>query len=335
MTEPTEAQTTKELSVAAAQQFVPAVLHDRGNIALLPTQEEVNVLSTIAQTAADSKHYANMGGMAGLMSVMLYAREVGVPPMTAISGGFHIIQGKVEMAPQLMLMKIRQMGHTVRILEDSASKAVVQGIRCDNGEEHTITYTIEDAKRAGLIKPQGAWEKVPDDMCFWRAIGKLGRRHFTDVIHLAYTEGEIAIDFETNAPRRTRRKKQAILVPSNPTVQTSEGEPAETAASTGQEESGTTTNPPNEEKSGDDSATPEPSPEIEAYVADIMDYLRDQHNVKIEGITAAKKMICDEFAVSAVGLIPEGKLADVKKFCRITMMKALEEKGFIPSAKRG
>jgi hypothetical protein len=38
-----------------------------------------------------------------------------------------------------------------------------------------VTYTIEDAKRAKLIKADGAWETVPRNMLFWRCISNMKR----------------------------------------------------------------------------------------------------------------------------------------------------------------
>ena len=44
-----------------------------------------------------------------------------------------------------------------------------------------VTYTIEDAKRAKLIKADGAWETVPRNMLFWRCISNMKRFHATEV----------------------------------------------------------------------------------------------------------------------------------------------------------
>ena len=36
---------------------------------------------------------------------------------------------------------------------------------------YTLTYTMDDARRAGLVKPDSAWETYPANMLRWRAIG--------------------------------------------------------------------------------------------------------------------------------------------------------------------
>jgi hypothetical protein len=37
--------------------------------------------------------------------------------------------------------------------------------------EYSVTYTMDDARRAGLVKPNSGWEKYPANMLKWRAIG--------------------------------------------------------------------------------------------------------------------------------------------------------------------
>lgn len=336
--------TTTDVMVPEPSSFVPAVLHERGNIALLPSQEEINVITTMAQMAADSRHYQTMGGLPGLMAVMLYAREVGVPPMTAISGGFHVIQGRVEMAPQLMLLKIRQMGHRVDVIETTAEKCTIKGTRTDNGQELTVSFTIDDARRAGLYKKDGNWDKWPDVMCFWRSVGKLARMLFTDVIHLAYVEGEVGTEQEPDktSTGKRRAKKQTILVPISPATQdpspSSGAEPVEASSnSTEQEEAAPKQEPSSEntEEASQETNDGERSVEVEAYTTEMMDYLRDQHNVKPDGIKAARALIAEQFGVFNENDVPKRKLDDLKRYCRFQMMKTLEERGFIPPVKRG
>lgn len=41
----------------------------------------------------------------------------------------------------------------------------------DNGFSHTERWTLDNAVIAGLMKPDSNWEKYPENMCKWRAIG--------------------------------------------------------------------------------------------------------------------------------------------------------------------
>ena len=91
------------------------------------------------------------------------------------------------------------------------------------------TFSVADAKRAGLWKKAGPWTQYPDRMLMWRAEGHLFTDVFPDVIG-NYPLAEVAADFE---PRETTRgetpasRVAAGLAPapgSDPLAQLIEGE---------------------------------------------------------------------------------------------------------------
>ena len=51
-----------------------------------------------------------------------------------------------------------------------------------NGFTYSVTYSMEDAKRAGLVRPDSGWAKYPGNMLRWRAIGFCADVVFPDVI---------------------------------------------------------------------------------------------------------------------------------------------------------
>jgi hypothetical protein len=164
----------------------------------IPTKAELESYQIIAKVAASNKHWRRLGGegnddtiVATILSVMLLARELGLPPMQAISGGINNIQGKFEISARIMNQLIRKFGHQlqVRILDSQVCK--IWGKRKDTGEEMEVTYHIEEAARAGLIKDGGGWKKNPQDMLFARAISRLARRLYPDCIGGCYIEGEL------------------------------------------------------------------------------------------------------------------------------------------------
>lgn len=160
----------------------------------MPSTHEMMAYQTYAKTAVDSQMYRGIGKEAGVMMIMLAAREYGIGPAQALNGGLNIIEGKVELSARIMGAMIRRAGHTLKILEDTDTQCTIYGRRADTSEEHKVTYTIEQAQRAGLIKEKGGWKKVPDDMLFARTMSKLARRLFSDVIGIGYVQGEIVLD---------------------------------------------------------------------------------------------------------------------------------------------
>jgi hypothetical protein len=136
--------------------------------------------------------YRNVGKEAGIMMIMLAAREYGIGPAQALNGGLHIIEGKVELSARMMSALIRRAKHTLQILESNDRKCTIRGRRHDTNEIHTVTFTIEEAQQAGLIKDKGGWKKNPIDMLYARAVSRLARQLFSDVIGIGYIEGEIS-----------------------------------------------------------------------------------------------------------------------------------------------
>ena len=157
---------------------------------LIPTEAEVKAIETMAKRAHESKFIEKLGGEAGAFSIAMYARELNVPIMSALFGGFSNIIGKITIAPQLMNAMIRRAGHKLKI-DSNDQRSIINGTRKDTGETCEVSFSLEDARKAGLVKTNGGWEKYPSDMCFARALYKLARRLFPDVIGMAYVEGEL------------------------------------------------------------------------------------------------------------------------------------------------
>jgi len=160
-------------------------------LSLIPTPQEMNALETICKYAVESKYFQSLGGMPGVMCIAMYAREIGVPAMTAIMGGFSNVQGKITMSAELMHSLLRSNGVRLKIIQSDTTRCEIYGKRSDTGDEYTSLYTIEDAKKANLVKSGGSWEKNPSDMLFARCISRLRRRLAPDIATKAYVEGEL------------------------------------------------------------------------------------------------------------------------------------------------
>lgn len=158
---------------------------------LVPSEHEMMVYSTMAHQAVTSKMYRGIGDASGVMMIMLAARELGIPPMQALNGGINIINGKVEISARMMSALIRKAGHSIKIKESTDALCVLIGKRVDTGETEEVSFSFIDAQKAGLVKAGGGWQKFPKDMCFARALSRLARQLFSDVVGIGYVEGEI------------------------------------------------------------------------------------------------------------------------------------------------
>lgn len=197
------------LELIPAQQpntrYAPAQTTQRS---LIPSEHEMMVFHTMAEHAVSSKMYKGIGEKAGVMMIMLSARELGVPAMQALNGGLNIIQGKVEISARMMSALIRKAGHKIKVQECTALHCVLVGERGDTGEVQTSSFSVAEAQLAGLVKPGGGWIKWPKDMCFARALSRLARQLFSDVIGIGYVEGEISQNIDV-------KPADADLIPSD------------------------------------------------------------------------------------------------------------------------
>jgi hypothetical protein len=181
--------------IPVKQHEVYALKHQDVNTATqvvgMPNAQELMVYQTWAKNAVDSQMYRGVGKESAVMMIMLAAREYGIGPAQALNGGLHIIEGKVELSARVMSALIRRAKHTLQIIESTDQICKIKGTRADTGETHTVTFTIEMAQKAGLIKEKGGWKRTPEDMLYARCVSRLARQLFSDVIGIGYIEGEI------------------------------------------------------------------------------------------------------------------------------------------------
>lgn len=152
-----------------------------------PTGNELQALNMIALAASKSNLYKQTPE--AILMVLLSARELNIGPMMALNGGIWNIQGKTEISARLMMALIRRGGHSITI-DSSSTSCTIKGKRKDNGDTAEVTFTLEDARKADLLKSQ-TWTKYAEDMLYARAMSRLARRLFPDVIGNCYVEGEV------------------------------------------------------------------------------------------------------------------------------------------------
>src|ERR1041385_1395188 len=121
---------------------------------LVPSDHEMMVYNVMAEQAVSSKMYRGIGDKAGVMMIMLAARELQIPPMQALNGGINIINGKVEISARMMSALIRKAGHIIKIKESTDEHCILIGKRCDTGEteeSHRFPIKIQCSSVLSLI----------------------------------------------------------------------------------------------------------------------------------------------------------------------------------------
>jgi hypothetical protein len=157
-----------------------------------PTLEEFNQTKELCLELLKTKHYQSMGE-AGIFAIVQKANSLGINPLEALNGGMYFVQGKVELSSLMMAKLIRAKGNSISLDKNSNNDiCILHGTRKDNGDTWTVSFSIEDAKLAGIYKQGGPWSKYPGIMCYNRALSTLARQLFPDVIGNCYIEDEIS-----------------------------------------------------------------------------------------------------------------------------------------------
>lgn len=121
------------------------------------------------------------------MAIMIKGYELGFS-LTAAFENIHVIEDKPSLSPKGALAMIYNSplndGVTIVDEVDASGKplACVVTMKRKGGLTYTTRYSMEDAKRAGLVKEKSGWEKYPANMLRWRAIGYCADVVFPDVI---------------------------------------------------------------------------------------------------------------------------------------------------------
>ncbi len=154
-------------------------------------------------------HYKKLGAE-GLLAILMVADALGVDKRLALNGGLYLAKsGCIEMRAATMALLIRKNGHSVVKDPKSDNKiCILHGKRADNGDTWIASFSVQEAINAGLINNyDNAWKKYPADMLYNRALSRLARQLFPDVIGNCYVEGEIS-----QAPKLDEKVNRNVTV---------------------------------------------------------------------------------------------------------------------------
>lgn len=118
-----------------------------------------------------------------VLAVMFKAIELNLPMTTALEK-MSVINKNVMMEAELILALIYRSGVCVKVEFPKGTESVCTVVmeRINPKVKHTSTFTLEQAKRAGLTDRSDAWRKYPEKMLRWRAITDCARVVFADVL---------------------------------------------------------------------------------------------------------------------------------------------------------
>ena len=141
-------------------------------------------------------HYIVRSGLFGVkreeeaVALLLLAQAEGLHPMRAVQE-YHIIQGRPALRADAMLARFLQAGGRVEWHELSNEAAEATFIHPQGGRVR-IRWTLEDAKRAGLLDKAGdMWRKYPRAMLRARVVSEGVRTVYPGVVVGLYAPEEV------------------------------------------------------------------------------------------------------------------------------------------------
>lgn len=144
------------------------------------------MIEAVAPTMHLSRIF-NVANKEQAAAIMLKGHELGL----SLSGSFEYIQivmGRPTLSPRgaLALVMNSPVCESVKIedLKDAngAPLACRVTMKRKGGFEYVTEFSMEDAKRAGVVKADSGWQSYPANMLRWRAVGFCADVVFPDVI---------------------------------------------------------------------------------------------------------------------------------------------------------
>jgi len=131
--------------------------------------------------------------------VLMAGRELGFAPMQSLRM-LSVIKGKVTLSADATVALVRRSGECVewRCVETTRERATYTTRRKGDTEPTVLTWTIEQATRAGLVGGQG-WRSYPEAMLRARCASALARIVYPDLVAGIYDPDELAAPLD--APR--------------------------------------------------------------------------------------------------------------------------------------
>lgn len=146
--------------------------------------------TTLATSLARSGRAGESATPEKVLATMCMGAELGIPPMTAAQQ-IYPINGKLTISVALATSLLYRdfPGATIESNDDGNTCTVT--ITVPGRGKASAKFSMEDAKRANLVKKDSNWEKYPDDMRYSKAVIRAIRRIAPDVMCGLYTREEV------------------------------------------------------------------------------------------------------------------------------------------------
>lgn len=157
----------------------------------------INELKELATMFAASGMFNRSGSqqetLAKCCVQLMAGMEAGFSPFASITG-IYVVNGKPGFSAQLLAQAVkRHPNYDYRVTEKTAEICKITFLDGRGNEIGKEQFTMDMAKRAGLVSSRGPWQQYPEAMLFARCLTAGMRTHCPDALggHTAYTPEEI------------------------------------------------------------------------------------------------------------------------------------------------
>lgn len=141
--------------------------------------------------------------------ILMTGMELGLTPMQSLRG-IYIVEGRPVLAADTMVAIVTRSGacRYWRTIETTSERCTIETQRVDDDTIYRRTWTMEDAKRAGLAG-KGTWSKYPAAMLRHRVAADMAREIYAEILLGMYDPDEISTDGIDARPTTPRARADA------------------------------------------------------------------------------------------------------------------------------
>jgi 5'-3' exonuclease len=147
----------------------------------------------IAKVLYQARLFGDFPNVEAVLGTIMTGRSFGLDAVTSLRS-FHNIKGKQTMSATLMIGLVKRRTDLCRyftLIESSATRAVYETHRANEPAPTRMEYTIEEAKKAGLVTSGSNWDKRPKTMLRHRCATELARAVYPDLVAGLYSDDEM------------------------------------------------------------------------------------------------------------------------------------------------
>lgn len=161
--------------------------------------------ATLARYAVASKLY-NVASPEAALMILLTGRDLGLTASQSLRA-VYVVEGKPVVSSDALVAAVRRSGlcNSWRVVETTTERCVIATRRAGEEHDESESYSLDDAKRAGLLHKRN-WQSYPRDMLRHRCAAALARRVYPDVVLGCYVPGEL----DDPAPEPARVEVRAV-----------------------------------------------------------------------------------------------------------------------------